>query len=175
MFDLGPRLGDHPHDTLRHALALHPEGMAVEFGVYRGATLRLIAAQMPAVGFDSFEGLPEDWRPGFSAGRFATKIPEVDGAELVIGRFEDTLPGWVPPMPLGLLHIDCDLYSSTATVLAHLEPHLRPGVLIAFDEWHGYPGAEAHEHRAWAEYVERTGAMFDVLGHGPEQWLIRLR
>jgi len=39
--------------------------MCLEFGVATGATLRKIATSFPSrsvYGFDSFEGLPEDWR-----------------------------------------------------------------------------------------------------------------
>lgn len=176
--DLGPRLGDHPHDVLCRVLGLAPAGTALEFGVYKGTTLRLIADVMPVVGFDSFEGLPEDWRPDFPAGRFACKVPDVPGAELVVGRFEDTLPAWSAHLVprIGLVHIDCDLYSSTTTVLRYLEPLLRlDKPFVVFDEYHGYSGFEQHECKAWAEFVARTGARYDVIGHGPEQWAIRLR
>lgn len=172
--NLGPRLGDHPHDTLRHVLDLHPEGHAVEFGVYKGATLRMIAEHMPVSGFDSFDGLPEDWRPKFTTGRFACPVPDVPGAEIVVGLFADTLPVWTPPDELGLVHIDCDLYSSTATILRHLEPLLRPGCYVVFDEYHGYPGWQDHEARAFDEYVQRTGQRYEVIGHGVEQWAIQL-
>jgi len=174
MTNLGPRLGTHPHDVLSHVLSLHPTGHAVEFGVAGGSTLRLIGEVMAVTGFDSFQGLPEDWRPGFPAGRFACPAPDLPGATLVIGLFADTLPHWTPPGPLGLVHIDCDLYSSTATVLHHLHPHLSEGTYIVFDEYHGYPGCDAHEQLAWQEYAARTGISWDVIGHGPEQWAIRL-
>lgn len=170
---LGPWLGSDPHDTLKHALSLRPQGYGLEFGVAEGGTLRLIAERMPAIGFDSFRGLPEDWRGGFETGKFACAPPNVD-AELVIGLFADTLPGWTPPGPIGLVHIDCDLYSSTVTVLEHVGPHLRPGCLVVFDEFHGYPGAEQHEALAWGEYAERTETRWTALGHGPEQLAIRL-
>lgn len=172
---LGPRLGDHPHDTLRHVLKLNPAGHAAELGVYKGDTLRLIAAHMPVTGFDSFKGLPEDWRPNFPAGRFVCPTPTIPNAEIIVGMFADTLPKWKPPAPLGLLHIDCDLYSSTATALNHLGPLLRPGTYIVFDEFHGYPGSHEHEARAWREYVSRTRIKYDIIGHGPEQWAIRVR
>lgn len=172
--NLGPYLGDDYTACLRHALSLKPKGWALEFGVAEGGTLSTIAAHMPAVGFDSFNGLPEDWRTGFGAGKFACPIPDVD-AELVVGLFEDTLPNWTPPGPIGLVHIDCDLYTSTVTILTHLEQHLEPGCLIVFDEYHGYgPDAQHHEAKAWAEYVERTGTQWETLGHGPEQLVIRL-
>lgn len=175
MNDLGPRLGDHPHDVLRHALDLGPTGHAVEFGVFKGTTLRMIADHMPVTGFDSFDGLPETWRPGFDAGRFAlTSVPKVPGASLVIGLFADTLPVWSPPDRLGLVHIDCDLYSSTVTVLEHIGPRLEPGCIVVFDEYHGYPGWEVHEAKAWAEYVTDTGVEWEPIGHGPEQFAIRI-
>lgn len=174
--DLGPRLVDTYDGLLRHVLALHPPGIALEFGVARGGTLALIAATMPAIGFDSFTGLPEDWRSGFDAGRFACDPPDIPGAQLVVGLFADTLSGWQPPGPIGLVHIDCDLYSSTATVLHHIGPHLEPGCLIVFDEFWNWPGWETDgECRAWAEYVAATGTAFDVLGHGPEQLAIRIK
>ena len=51
----------NPRDTLRHALSLAPGGgMALEFGVFTGSTLRIIAeargGQGGVYGFDSFEG-----------------------------------------------------------------------------------------------------------------------
>jgi predicted O-methyltransferase YrrM len=37
-------------------------------------------------GFDSFQGLPEDWRSNMPVGTFKTgHLPDVPGAELVIG------------------------------------------------------------------------------------------
>ncbi|OPZ75333.1 MAG: Demethyldecarbamoylnovobiocin O-methyltransferase [Actinobacteria bacterium ADurb.Bin444] len=172
---LGRNLGDHPHDVLKYVLDKNPQGHAVEFGVYKGTTLALIAEHMPVTGFDSGQGLPEDWRPGFGKGRFAWKQPPaVPNADLVIGMFADTLPTWSPPDTLGLVHIDCDLYSSTVTVLRYLEPYLLPGCWIVFDEYHGYPGAEEHEAKAWAEFKDRTGIKTRVHGHGPEQLAIRV-
>lgn len=174
-YDLGPHLGSGYRDTLQYALSLNPGGTALEFGVASGATLQMIAQHMPVVGFDSFEGLPEDWRPGFPAGMFAGPVPDVPGAQLVIGLFEETLPQWTPPGRLGLVHIDCDLYSSTATVLHHIGSYLREGCIVVFDEWHGYDGCENHEQRAWREYAEAFDLEWDVLGHGPEQWAVRLQ
>jgi len=172
--DLGPRLGDSPLSALRNVLDLGLPGVALEFGVATGRTLRLIAECMPVFGFDSFEGLPEDWRAGFPAGMFACIEPMVRGAEIVVGRFEDTLPGYVWPEKIGLVHLDADLYSSTRTVLDHLDKHLEVGTVVVFDEWHGYPGCELHEQRAWREFAERTGWAMDVIGHGPEQLACRL-
>lgn len=179
VFDLGPSLGSDPLDVLRYALEVADlDGIAAEFGVASGRSLRLIAERFPGrcYGFDSFDGLPEDWRPGFPLGMFACAPPYVPGAELVIGEFDAALRGWTPGR-LALVHIDCDLYSSTATVLQHLviAPALGSGTVIVFDEFHGYPGCEEHEQRAWAEFLDGRDVAYDALGHGPEQWAVRIR
>lgn len=160
----------HPHETLRHALLQAPQqGLVLEFGVASGTTLRVLADQRPdaVYGFDSFEGLPERWRLGYDTGEFATDaLPDVPGAELVVGWFEDTLPGFlkVHPEPVAFLHVDCDLYSSTRTVLELLGPRFVEGTVIAFDEFYNYPGWQDHEYRAWHEHVEATGLEFEYLG-----------
>jgi hypothetical protein len=164
----------HPHDTLRHALG-HVEigGLALEFGVATGTTLDIIAtaaASLPQIqsvtGFDSFGGLPEAWRTGFEAGAFArSDIPEVDGADIVVGLFDETLSSFLDnhPGPVSFLHLDADLYSSTEVVLRALTTRIVPGTVIVFDEFFNYPGWRDHEKRAWDEFVARNGVTFDYL------------
>ncbi|AKD95581.1 hypothetical protein XU06_01305 [Rhodococcus erythropolis] len=164
----------HPHDTLRHALGLiEIPGMALEFGVTSGTTLRIVAEAFTeregtVAGFDVFSGLPETWRTGFPVGEFAQEsIPEVPGAQLVPGLFEDTLPSFLNDEsgPVAFLHLDADLYSSTKTVLDLLGDRLVPGSIVVFDEFFNYPGWQQHEYRAWTEFVTRTGISFEYLGY----------
>jgi hypothetical protein len=173
----------HPHATLEHAVRLAPAGgMALEFGVYTGTTLKIIAANRESggvFGFDSFKGLPENWRAGFRAGTFdCPSPPEVPGAEIVVGLFADTLPGFLAahPGPVDLLHLDADLYSSTACVLELVGPRLRPGSVIVFDEFLNYPGWEQHEARAWQEYVAAHDVTFRYEAYtlDNEQVVVRL-
>lgn len=182
--DLGPRLGNSPLTPLLDAIMLARPGTALEFGVGVGTTLGLIADARhldPVVGFDSFKGLPETWRPGWEAGKFARKRPpRIPGANIVIGWFADTLPaltahtapGWL--LDLSLVHIDCDLYSSTRTVLDNIGPYLTPGTIVVFDEFHGYPEAAQHEALAWAEFTAKGGLRWEPIGHGPQQYVIRV-
>lgn len=164
----------HPQDTLRHALGLiEIPGMALEFGVASGTTLRIVAEAFTeregtVAGFDVFSGLPETWRTGFPVGEFAQEsIPEVPGAQLVPGLFEDTLPSFLNDEsdPVAFLHLDADLYSSTKTVLDLLGDRLVPGSIVVFDEFFNYPGWQQHEYRAWTEFVTRTGISFEYLGY----------
>ncbi|KAI0386368.1 hypothetical protein F5Y04DRAFT_243921 [Hypomontagnella monticulosa] len=173
-----------PMDTLGFALDAAPEkGMALEFGVYSGSTLRLIASRRSGgevYGFDSFKGLPESWRTMFEAGKFAVDtLPKVPGAELVVGWFDETLSPFLAKHsgPIALLHIDCDLYSSTVTVLEHCGPRLVAGSIVVFDEYFNFPGWDGrHEHRAWQEYVARTGTRFTYLAYtaNDEQVVLRI-
>ena len=52
-----------------------PKQMICEFGVGAGHTLQKIKEQFPTgktiVGFDSFEGLPENWIPEWRKGSFS--------------------------------------------------------------------------------------------------------
>ncbi|WP_433267215.1 class I SAM-dependent methyltransferase [Actinosynnema sp. CS-041913] len=174
---------EHPHATLEHALSLvERDGMALEFGVYAGTTLKIIAdarERRDVYGFDSFKGLPEHWRSGFPAGMFGVDdLPDVPGAELVVGWFDESLPGFLEehPGPVAFLHVDCDLYSSAKTVLDLVGPRLVDGSVIVFDEYFNFPGWREHEHRAWTEYAERTGTGFRYEGytHDHEQVIVKV-
>lgn len=171
-----------PERLLSWAVQAAPrDGLYLEFGVYQGRTITQIAHQHPGRvhGFDSFEGLPEDWRPGFPAGAFGASIPPVpDNMTLVKGWFSDTLPSFMESHtgPVAIAHIDCDLYSSTMTVLDAIGPRLVPGSVLCFDEYFNYPGWEEHEHRAWLEAVADRGFDFEYLAYVPdgEQVAVRL-
>ena len=161
-----------PVDVLLRALAAAPaHGLTLECGVYFGRSLSIIAAHTAGAvhGFDSFQGLPEAWNANEGAGAYSTagRLPAVAAnVTLHTGWFEDTLPPFFAanPGPIRLLHIDCDLYSSTRTVLAEAEPRLVPGSVIVFDDLLGYPGYEQHELRAFEEFVAATGLRWELLG-----------
>jgi hypothetical protein len=128
------------------------------------------------VGFDSFEGLPEDWRPGLGTGHFSTgSIPQIDDARVSfeVGWFDDTLPKFdVPEHDQLIVNVDSDLYSSAVTVLGWVEQLLRPGSLMYFDE---FPDRD-HEMRAFAELRARSPLTFTPLGiaHGGIHWLFEV-
>lgn len=154
-----------PGSTLEYALELAPPGgMALEFGVFMGRSLTMIAAARNGTevyGFDSFKGLPQDYRPHVREGAFGLdSVPEISGAELVVGWFDDTLPGFLAehPGPVSFLHVDGDLYSSARTVFNLVGPRLQVGSIVIFDEFFNYPGWRRHEYRAWREFLDATGA-----------------
>lgn len=148
-------------------------GLFMEFGVATGNTIREIASHAPSgatvYGFDSFSGLPGDWTGHVeTSGAFRQKaVPTTPGnVTLVHGLFEDTLPGFMASNsgPVSFAHIDCDLYSSTVTILEHIGDRLQPGSLILFDEYFNYPGWKLHEHKAWTEFCQANNVSYSYIG-----------
>lgn len=193
-FDLGPDYSDGPEgpdrSLLAHCLDLldqslmgeDPGCVALEFGTGSGETTRMIAATIPVISFDSFQGLPEDWRPDFRKGRFGSQTMPTDipGATIVPGWFSDTLPDYDwDGLDVRFVHFDADLYSSTMTALDAMGHLLEPGVICVFDEFHGFDddfkGTLPGEQQAWAEFVAANSIDYAVIGHGREQWACVIR
>lgn len=176
----GPSAIHAKSELLDFAVDLAPaEGLVLEFGVATGSTLRRIAAKRsPAHGFDSFEGLPEDWRTGFTKGAFAQAAPTVPGATLHVGWFEDTLPKFLVDHdgPIAFAHMDADLYSSTVTIFREAEDRFVEGTVLLFDEYFNFPGWQQDEHKAFVEFIDRTGHDFEYVAYNAlhEQVLVRL-
>jgi predicted O-methyltransferase YrrM len=171
-------------DLLEFALKkVTSDGLVVEFGVFTGRTTNHIAAMLPdqkVYGFDSFEGLPETWRPGFQKGAFATKqLPPVrSNVELIVGYFDRTLPDFLDNhagQPVSFMHVDCDLYSSTQTVLHCLKDRIGPGAIIVFDEYYNYPGWQLHEFRAFQEFITTTDLHYEYVGIVPGHQQVAVR
>ena len=126
--------------------------------------------------FDSFEALPEsddtrDQHPVASGGgagqggvdafhaacgRF--DVPR-DAYTAVEGYFDETLPplgASGDPRDIALVYVDCNLYSSTVTVFEFLAPRLKPGMIVAFDDWYLYnpDTGVSGEREALHEFLE---------------------
>lgn len=167
---------------LRHAVEeIDGPGFVAEFGVYRGETINHIADKTPRTvhGFDSFDGLPENWREGFEKGTFRMDgLPRVrENVVLHEGWFDETLPGFLDSVPgsAAFVHLDADLYSSTHTVLEGLADRIRPGTILVFDEFTGYPGWQRGEFRAFREFVARHGVEFEYVGWVPDGEQVAVR
>jgi hypothetical protein len=165
-------------DLLKFALSKAPaEGLILEFGVEKGASLRHLAALTPRTvhGFDSFEGLPGDWggtKEAKGAFDLQGRLPQVPAnAKLHIGWFDKTLPPFLAadPAPVALLHVDCDIYISTVTIFEGLKDRIKPGTVIVFDEYFNYPGWRNHEYKAFQEFIAASGLTYSYLGFSAEK------
>lgn len=160
--------------------------LILEFGVFSGNTISLIRDKVKGLGyeiygFDSFEGLPEDWtneitlEKALPKGHFSTNgnIPNVEGVTLIKGWFENTIPEFIKQSKdIALLHVDCDLYSSTKTVLYSLNDFIKPGTIIVFDEWiycfrQDY---NDHEQKCFYEWVKDFGREYELIDHKCHQY-----
>ena len=146
----------------------------LEFGVFRGRTFKAWLAlnkhpDSRFVGFDTFEGLPEDWshlttlraKGVFDAGGETPKLDD-SRATLVKGTFQETLDSfqadWKPRHRL-VVHCDADLYSSTLYVLTMLNRILVPGTIIIFDEFF----TVGHEFQALLDWTRSYRRSYRIL------------
>jgi hypothetical protein len=159
-------------------------GTVLEFGVATGRTLNQFAQWLPnkpIYGFDGFVGLPEDWTSRMRKGFFARdNLPRVrKNCQLWVGWFNETLPKFKEKVqltrPIALLHVDCDLYSSTVTVLNELKDNIGPGTVIIFDEYMNYPGWQLDEFRAWQEHCKMYGIKYEYIGRVSRHQKVAIR
>ena len=156
------------------------KGLIIELGVCTGKTINFLAALNPyqtIYGFDSFEGLPEDWIRNdkiIPKGTFGFKNqgefpPVLKNVSLIKGSFDYSidyfLRSLVTLQPIALLHVDSDLYSSAITALTKLEALILPGTVIIFDEFYNYPGFENHEFKAFQEFLVRNNFRANYLAY----------
>lgn len=167
------------------------KGIYIELGVCTGKTINFIAALNPhhrIYGFDSFEGLPEDWIKGskvISKGTFAFKDPNLlppvlHNVELIKGPFCETLPDFershLQKKTISFLHIDSDLYSSAACALKTLSSHIEEGTIIVFDELYNFEDYENHEWKAFNEFLKQRKLKAEFIAYNiyHEQVAVRI-
>jgi O-methyltransferase len=165
-------------------------GDYAEFGCCGGTTFsiahKILSKNLPDAStvhlwaFDSFQGLPEPtgtdethrfWFKGnlnMSLDAFHKTcqrrgIPR-SAYTTVPGFYEHSLaPSAVGPRPtrLRLAYIDCDMYSSTKTVLEFLKPRLQHGMILGFDDYYCYSSSVPSGERL---------AVAEAFGHHNSGW-----
>ncbi len=162
-----------PFSLLEHALSKASlDGLALEFGVRHGVSIRHIAAHCAQAvhGFDSFRGLPSAWG-GEPEGVYTTEgaLPSVpENVTLHEGLFEDTLGAFLDTHrgDVRFCNIDCDIYASTVTVLDALAPRIKPGTVLVFDEYLINPTWRDDEFKAFSETVAKYGWQYHYIAFG---------
>jgi hypothetical protein len=155
------------------------EGLNLEFGVATGISINALSnlTNSKWYGFDSFKGLPEAWHDQHVGG-FACAVPSCGpNVELVIGLFQDTLDKFLEDHEgvISILHIDCDIYSSTKFIFDRLKDRIIPGTVVIFDELKGYNGWEEHEHKAFMEFLDETQLSYeDVAESGGTVYAVKI-
>lgn len=135
----------------------------LEFGVSTGASFKWWLKQNTDensrfFGFDTFEGLPENWGGFYKKGDMISGIPQIDDArgEFIKGLFQETLNPFIEKHAellrsnrQKIIHMDADLYSATAFALSQIAPFLKAGDVVLFDEF----SVPMHEFKAYSEFV----------------------
>lgn len=129
---------------------------------------------------DSFEGMPKPGENDFWLGTAAeetgwgtgtcaapeesvvaacTKLGVEDKLVTVKGYFEDTLPAVKSDIgAIAFLHIDCDWYESTLTILHNLYDQIVPGGLVQVDDFGTWEGVE----KGLCEFFEERNLRIDL-------------
>ncbi|HET9183281.1 MAG TPA: TylF/MycF/NovP-related O-methyltransferase [Candidatus Angelobacter sp.] len=156
-------------------------GDIAECGVFEGGTSLFMAAVLREFGarkklymFDSFSGLPEPDRShdtGYRAGSMRSNIESVndlirihdlsDYCVVKEGWFAETFPQLSSVHEFCLVHVDCDLYSSTQECINTFYPPLQPGSPMIFDD---YCDGSGGVQEAVNSFVEKSG---EVVFIGP--------
>lgn len=133
----------------------------MEFGVASGSSFdwwlkNIINYNAHFFGFDTFEGLPEDWG-AFDKGSMAYDLPKISDkrASFVKGLFQDTLNNFIVANHEQLkkrliIHLDADLFSATLFTLFSLKPFLKKGDILMFDEFN-VPNHEFYAFRIFCD------------------------
>lgn len=149
------------------------KNLFLEFGVYTGGSINLFSKQLKNInetiyGFDTFEGLTEDWLTHvfFPKGSLSlnNKLPKVaKNAILIKGKIQDTLDNFLKDnlkKKILFAHMDMDTYASTKFALAKIKPFLEKGSVILFDEFYGYPNWQQEEYKAFTEVFKENEYKF---------------
>ncbi len=160
------------------------KGIALEFGVFQGTSINHMSKQLQNFkfhGFDSFEGLQEDWAGwALKKGAFNLNgiLPKVNSnVELHKGWFNKTLPVFKQNQNLSelkLIHIDSDTYEACQTILDELKEYVKPGLMILFDEYFGYRGWEQGEFKAFQEFIKKENIEYKYVALAERQVLIEI-
>ncbi len=157
------------------------KGAFIECGVATGRTINFIAGLNPSkriYGFDSFEGLNENWefseKETFFKSSFGlrnkieSKLPIIILKNTCIfkGYFNEVLPKYkkqfLKEEPIAFLHVDCDLYRPTKEIFEALGQNICSGTIILFDELYNYENYKNHEYKAFMEYVVNLGKALNI-------------
>ena len=182
-FHFTPKIWNYTMNKLQAIEKVTGNQLFLEFGTWQGNSINHFSSRLVNrifYGFDSFEGLKEDWA-GFSlpAGHFDLKgvLPVVNkNVKLVKGWFDATLPGFLNENKgeIAFLHIDCDTYESTKYVLETLKSRIVSGTDVLFDEYIGYPNWELGEYQAFQEFIKESNVRYTYLAFSVKQVLVKI-
>ena len=139
-----------------------------EFGVFYGSSFKYLLKYFKmGYGFDTFTGLPETWNKNIPKGSYSNsgKVPNIQGGELIVGKFEDTLPIFFSKKRsfASLINFDADLYTSTICALNNSKEIIDKKTILIFDEFLMNSNWENDEFKALNEFCKKNQYRYDVI------------
>ncbi len=137
--------------AIKKALEKHkPNFSYIEFGVFKGKSINLFGKilkkyKAKIYGFDSFEGLNEDWM------------------------------GTRKNLKINFLHMDLDTYPSTKYVLKKIKKYLLNDAIILFDELYNMEGWKVGEFKALTEEFKKKEYRYLAFSSDREQVVIQYK
>lgn len=174
--DFGPKKSAGLCEYFKYLLrgTIPTDELIVELGVFRMNTLGMININTGTHivhGFDTFTGLPEDWKFGeghiiYKQGCFSLDgyIPNnTDKNKFIVGKVEDTLASFLiqENKKIRFIHLDLDLYSATKTGLECIVNYIQKGTVIAIDDAYKLPGWEEHSIKALSEFIDTNNIRYE--------------
>ena len=155
------------------------KGYYFEFGCNEANTFRMAyntfknLFDLKYVAFDSFEGLPKvegidkmevfhEGKLKFDKNKFVELVKKegIKDEEFIVvkGFYEESLNQKLieelSPTKAAVIYIDCDLYTSTVSVLEFIKHFLQPGTIIIFDDWNCFFVYENRgQKKAFSEFL----------------------
>lgn len=193
--DLLSIIHNQRRNVVQHNVEFLKNKLYLEFGTCHGASMleyyglyKEFGIPSTFYGFDSFQGLPPEptdtlshsvWGPGdFSTnGNINPELLNKPDLKIVDGWFCDTLTDGIAEefgdKKVGLLHIDCDIYTSTIEALEFIVKHklLVDGTIVVYDDWGGWRQVglseeqqyDIGEGRAHREICEKYNLNFELI------------
>jgi hypothetical protein len=134
----------------------------LEFGVFKGNSINYFSKYLQKVdstiyGFDSFEGLEENWTGTHHLKNIAFNLkgqkPKTNRNVVIIeGKIQKTLLDFcntkLKNNKINFIHFDFDTFTPTDFTLRILKNNLKKNTIILFDEIYGFPNWRDHEYKA---------------------------
>ena len=155
----------------------------IEFGVFSGTSINFFSKNLnnkKIYGFDSFEGLKEDWvGTSVPKGTFNLnkKIPKLENNVVpIVGWIQDTLPIFLKEKnpKINFVHMDVDTYESSKFILQAIKPNLIKGAIILFDELYNFEGWDVGEYKALREVFNDNEYKFLSFATDTSQVVIKI-
>lgn len=147
-------------------------GLFLDFGVDDGEATNILAVAAPGVvhGFDTFQGLPEDWggtphrRGAFSRNGKAPRL--LSNVRLHTDPLIQALPAFLESHPdqVSFVRLNTRTHAATETVLDRMADRLSSGSILVFANYFNYPHWMRHEHRALREFAESRSRPYRYIG-----------